>query len=417
MQPAPTLPAIECAHRTDAGRDPNKRVNEDALDLRETRFGHLFVVCDGMGGHAAGREASQLALATILESFEQAPDGCDPARVLQDAIEEANRRVYVLRRSEVGLGHPGSTVVAALLHAHGTEIAHVGDSRAYLVHQGQIYALTRDHSIVRELLERGLLSAQQASRHPDANRITRALGIAPDVEVELRPQPVQHVAGDAFVLCSDGLSDLVEDREILAIVGDEPPAQAVGKLVDLANARGGHDNITVLVVRSRESAVAATLGLTPTLVEMDVATPTQPPSVQSGRPSQPVHAQTSQQLPQGARPGPAPFSAMAAPPTAASSPPSTPRSVRPAGDPMRPVPPPEEAMTRLPDPPPDLPALGAVRMPRRTPGPRQPPTLLIAALILATLAILLLGSVLLTHLAERRGKRNTAEPSSMPTSV
>jgi serine/threonine protein phosphatase PrpC len=254
MQSAGKLPAVDSGQRSDPGRDPDKQVNEDACGRWETRFGHLCVVCDGMGGHAAGREAAELAVSTVVEEFARAADGTAPADVLRAAIEEANRRVHVLRTSEIGLGRPGCTVVATLTHSGGTEVAHVGDSRAYLVHGGQISRLTHDHSIVQQLVDRGLLTPEQSVHHPDANRITRALGIGPDTDVEVRPRPVAHVTGDAFILCSDGLSDLVEDFEILGIVGDEPAAQAVGKLVDLANARGGHDNITVLVLRVQESA-------------------------------------------------------------------------------------------------------------------------------------------------------------------
>src|SRR5258708_22154429 len=274
MQPVPPLPAVECAQRSDPGRDPDKQVNEDACGHRETRFGHLCVVCDGMGGHAAGREAAELALSTIFETFDRMPDGTPPARVLRAAVEEASRRVYAMHTNEVALGRPGSTVVAVLLNADGAEVAHVGDSRAYLVHEGQVFRVTRDHSVVQELVDRGILTLQQASHHPDANRITRALGMAPEVEVEARPQSVHYVAGDAFVLCSDGLSDLVEDHEILAIVGAEPAAQAVGKLVDLANARGGHDNITVVVLRARENALASATTVAPTIAETTVPTTT-----------------------------------------------------------------------------------------------------------------------------------------------
>src|SRR5580700_727597 len=256
MEPAPSLPAVEYAERSDPGRDPDKQVNEDACGHAATRFGHLCVVCDGMGGHAAGREASELALATIVEVFEKAPDGTPPGQVLKTSVEEASRRIHVMRTSEVAMGRPGSTAVAVLMHAHGTEVAHVGDSRAYLVHEGQIFRITRDHSIVQELVDRGLLTLQQAAHHPDANRITRALGMAPEVEAELRPQPVYQVPGDTFLLCSDGLCDMLEDHEILEVVSSMPPAQAVGKLVDLANARGGHDNITVVVLRAREAAIA-----------------------------------------------------------------------------------------------------------------------------------------------------------------
>src|SRR5260370_42361365 len=102
-----------------------------------------------MGGHVGGREASALAVQTILESFERATDACLPAQVLRSAIEEANRALHEMHTSEVGFGRPGSTVVAILMHAHGTEIAHAGDSRAYLVHQGQISRVTRDHSLVQ----------------------------------------------------------------------------------------------------------------------------------------------------------------------------------------------------------------------------------------------------------------------------
>src|SRR5580658_7880916 len=237
MQPASPLPTVEYAERSDPGRDPEKQVNEDACGHRETRFGHLCVVCDGMGGHASGREAAELALATIFEVVENAPDGTAPAAILKSAIEEASHRVAQMSTAEVSLGRPGATCVAVLMHARGTEVAHVGDSRAYLAHEGQVFRLTRDHSVVQEMVDRGLLTPQQAAHHPDANRITRALGMAAEVEAELRPEPVHQVPGDVFVLCSDGLCDLVEDGEILAIVAGEPAAQAAGKLVDLANAR------------------------------------------------------------------------------------------------------------------------------------------------------------------------------------
>jgi protein phosphatase len=275
MQPGLGLPPIEYAERSDPGRDPDKQVNEDFCGRLETRFGHLCVVCDGMGGHASGREAAELALTTIFETFGQAPDDTAPSQVLRAAIEQASLRVYGMATSEVALGRPGSTVVAILLHGAGTEVAHVGDSRAYYIHEGRISRVTRDHSIVQELVDRGLLSLEQAPQHPDANRITRALGMGPDVEVEVRPQPLAHVAGDAFVLCSDGLCDLVQDSEILAIVGSEPAEQAAAKLVDVANARGGHDNVTVIVLRARESAIPAGGSIAATVVQT-VANPMPP---------------------------------------------------------------------------------------------------------------------------------------------
>ena len=253
----PELPPVEYAQRTDPGRDPDKQVNEDAAAHKVTRFGHLCVVCDGMGGHAGGKEASNLALAVIGEMFDAAPEGAAAREVLASAIEEANARVYAMGPVTKGAGRPGSTVVCVLLHADGVEIGHVGDSRVYMVHQGQISQVTKDHSMVQEMVDIGALTAEQAMVHPDANKITRALGMGPEVDVEVRSTPIAHVAGDTFILCSDGLSDLVRAPEILQIAGSAPAAQAAGQLVDLANARGGHDNITVVILRAKESALAS----------------------------------------------------------------------------------------------------------------------------------------------------------------
>jgi protein phosphatase len=379
MQPGPlrALPAVDYAERSDPGRDPEKQVNEDACGWRETRLGHLCVVCDGMGGHASGREAATLALATIFETFVGAADRAAPAELLRAAIEEASRRVHVMPASEIALGRPGSTVVALLVHPGGTEIAHVGDSRAYHIRQGQIFRLTRDHSVVQEMVDRGLITPQQAARHPDANRITRALGMAPEVEAELRPQPISHRAGDAFVLCSDGLSDTLEDHEILEIVASEPPPQAVGRLVDLANARGGHDNITVIVVRTRESALPPSARVAPTLPQTLAAetAPTDEPSNESQDtvPAAPAESARLARAP-AAAPGPAP--AM----TEAIVPPGSTR----------------HDVTRI----------------QRRAGP-----LFIAGALLALIAVVLLGSVLIIHFSERRGKRGPAARLDIPENL
>ncbi len=255
------------ALRTDPGRDPEKQVNEDACAEQMTRFGHLVVVCDGMGGHAGGREASELAVRTIREVFATAAEAAPAREVLAQSLCEANRRIFTMTvpDEQVNAGRPGSTVVAALLRAEGTEIAHVGDSRAYLVHAGQIFPLTKDHSMVQRLVDEGVISPSDAMRHPDANKILRALGVGPDVDVDVRAQAVPHVVGDVIVLCSDGLSDLVSPEDILAIAGGAPPLQAAGQLVDLANARGGHDNVTVAVVRPRESAIGWREPVAPTV--------------------------------------------------------------------------------------------------------------------------------------------------------
>lgn len=247
------LPAVEIAVRTDPGRDPDKQVNEDSSIHVETTHGLLCVVCDGMGGHAGGKEASELAIRTIVEIVQAAPAATPGSAALKRAIEEANARIWSMPTAEAGF-RPGSTVVAALFHEGGAEIAHVGDSRIYLVHAGAIAQVTRDHSMVQEMVDRKIIRAEDAAKHPDANKILRALGIAKEVEVELRPEPIAYVAGDVFVLCSDGLSDLVEPAEILSLTGAHSVAQAAGQLVDLANARGGHDNITAMVIRTKASS-------------------------------------------------------------------------------------------------------------------------------------------------------------------
>jgi protein phosphatase len=253
----PDAPACEIGLLTDPGRDPDKQVNEDSSAHVETSLGLLAIVCDGMGGHAGGKEASELAVTAIVDTVQAAPPGSAPADVLRAALTEANTRIWTMPTAEAGL-RPGSTGVVVLLHAGGAEVAHVGDSRVYLVHAGAISQVTRDHSMVQELVDRNLIKAEDAARHPEANKILRALGIAKDVEVDVRPEPIAYVAGDVFILCSDGLSDLVTPAEILEVAGADAPRQAAGRLVDLANARGGHDNITALVLRMKTSSKSDT---------------------------------------------------------------------------------------------------------------------------------------------------------------
>jgi serine/threonine protein phosphatase PrpC len=294
------VPAVEIAVRTDPGRDPDKQVNEDSNAFKETALGLLCVVCDGMGGHAGGREASELAIKTIVEIVESAPPVANPGQALKRAIEEANAKIWTMPTAEAGF-RPGSTVVAILAHDAGAEIAHVGDSRIYLVHSGAISQVTRDHSMVQEMVDRNIIRAEDAAKHPDANKILRALGIAKDVEVDLRSVPLAYVNGDVFILCSDGLSDVVEPAEILDIAGSQPSKQASGQLVDLANARGGPDNITAMVVRMKTSAtvnesvanarVAKTVPLTavamtPTINEAPARTVVQAPIAMPVAPAQ-----------------------------------------------------------------------------------------------------------------------------------
>ncbi len=271
----------EIAFVSDPGRDPDKQVNEDACVHLDTSLGALVVVCDGMGGHAGGREASQLAIATITSIVHSAPTSTSPGAALKRALEEANARIWQMPTAEAGY-RPGSTAVAALIHGSGIDVAHVGDSRLYLIHEGAIAQITIDHSVVQEMVSRNLIRAEDASSHPLANKILRALGIAKDVEVELRAGALPYVAGDVLVLCSDGLSDLVEPQEILRIC-EASPADAAAQLVDLANARGGHDNVTALVVRLTENS---DLSASPTLLKTIALEPVSAPAPLTARSTQ-----------------------------------------------------------------------------------------------------------------------------------
>lgn len=258
--------AVECGYFTDPGRDPDKQVNEDSGRHGPTPRGYLAVVCDGMGGHEGGQEASRLAVKTIFECVENAPSELDHRAALERAIEAANRNVYALAKPSMR-ARPGSTVVAILIHEGGAEVAHVGDSRVYLFHAGEMQRLTLDHSAVQMMVDAGAITPEQAKVHPDANVITRALGMAPDVEVETRPEPFPYVPGDVFLLCSDGLCDLVGEADMPPAITMAPMlAAAAAELTELANSRGGHDNITVLLVRTQEASHAAR-DVRPTLMD------------------------------------------------------------------------------------------------------------------------------------------------------
>lgn len=238
---------VDCAELSHPGRDPDKQVNEDASALSPMPFGILAVVCDGMGGHAGGELASRAAVSRIREVLQSSSEPLD--RLLPEAVRQAHLEVERLGGSAPPDARPGSTAVLLALSAHECFVAHVGDSRAYRVRQDAIERLTRDHSVVQALLAAGAITEEQAKVHPEANRITRALGIGPENQPELQP-PMQVAPGDTFVTCTDGLTDLVEDAEIAELCRSAAsPEAACQALVDLANQRGGHDNITVQVLR------------------------------------------------------------------------------------------------------------------------------------------------------------------------
>ena len=237
--------SVELASMSHVGKV--RSANEDSCEPSRRDDGtRLLVVADGMGGHRGGATASSAAVATILETFETDPAGGNDT-VLREAIESANARIFEMAQSDAELEGMGTTVVAFVLDArHNAMVAHVGDSRCYRYRRGHLEALTTDHSVVAEMQRRGLISAEEAAVHPRRNEILRSVGVAAQVEVEVRP--VEVAAGDRFVLCSDGLSGVVSDDEIATIVSTQPPEAAVEALISVANERGGPDNITVQIL-------------------------------------------------------------------------------------------------------------------------------------------------------------------------
>ena len=215
----------------------------DAALLAEK--GVLVVVADGMGGHSAGEVASQMAAELIPRLYYDA--GGEPQEALKRAVEEANRQIHAASLEDESKQGMGTTCTALVLLGGQAFAAHVGDSRLYMLREGKVYLLTEDHSAVMEMVKLGLITMEQARHHEDKNVILRALGTAPEVEVAtLEPFSVR--LGDQYLLCSDGLYDLVPDDEIeRELQAAEDIHAAAERLITLAKARGGHDNITVAV--------------------------------------------------------------------------------------------------------------------------------------------------------------------------
>jgi len=234
---------------TDTGR--RRRHNEDSYVCEPP----LFAIADGMGGAQAGEVASRLAAAVLNETVLEGANGELDENRLADLIQEANRRVFQRSNEDAAASGMGTTMTVALVDgAAGTvAIGHVGDSRAYRVRDGELEQLTEDHSLVNELLKSGRLSPEEALSHPQRSVITRAIGTEPDVDVDTFT--VDARTGDLFLLCSDGLTDMITDDEILALVAKGGNLdRAARQLVQAANRSGGGDNITVVVFEIAEGS-------------------------------------------------------------------------------------------------------------------------------------------------------------------
>jgi PPM family protein phosphatase len=244
-----TAMKLSAAARSDVGM--RRTANEDSFALAPALG--LYLVADGMGGHVAGQLASRLAADSTVEALQKVADrGATLTETLRFCVAAANHRVHATARAKPELKGMGTTLVAALAGGGRLALAHVGDSRAYLVRNGRIRQLTDDHSLVAELVRRREISPDAAHEHPHRHVLTRALGVRRAVDADLAE--LTPAAADVIVLCSDGLTTHVEDPEIAALVAAESDLdEACARLVALANARGGEDNCTVALVRCVEN--------------------------------------------------------------------------------------------------------------------------------------------------------------------
>jgi protein phosphatase len=245
---------IDVYGKSDVGRKREKNEDSFRVDLAKG----LFIVADGMGGHLGGEFASRLAVKTVTEVLEKledpdatlaqelGPDRADPGVQLKYAIRIASSRIFEEASRNTGLRGMGTTLVILLIRNERGYFANVGDSRAYLFRRAQAVQLTVDHSLVEEQLRAGFITEKEVKNHRLKNIITRSVGFQHDVEADLVIRDLQ--PGDRFLLCSDGLTNLVEDKEILKIISRHPAQIACDKLIGLANRRGGDDNVTTVVV-------------------------------------------------------------------------------------------------------------------------------------------------------------------------
>lgn len=237
---------FEFGNHTDKGRV--RQANEDYMGYFESFNGDIFLVCDGMGGHAGGALAAQLAVSSVREFLERKYFD-DPADAIREALEYANLAIY--NKAQQSPEYSGMGTTAVMLIAQGSKMwwGHVGDSRIYLKSFDGLNRLTNDHSFVQKLVDEGSITEEEALTHPRRNELTAALGVSPEVQVDVFSQGYSAVTGDIFLLCTDGLTNAVSEAEIESILNEKSTSQQKAvTLVNLANTNGGPDNITVQIV-------------------------------------------------------------------------------------------------------------------------------------------------------------------------
>lgn len=240
---------LRFANQTDIGRNPARIKNEDYSGQFEGEYGKLFIVCDGMGGAQGGEIASRLCVESVRNYFETNYLPGDERGLIAKAVDFAQDKILETVRNDPDLEGMGTTLVLLLIQEANYWFAHSGDSRIYLSRGGALNLLTKDHSEVQAMVDSGIITQEQAATHPQRNIITRAIGsssYAPDIS---GPHKLQQ--DDVFLLCSDGLTEYVKDRELLQQMREEPMVACVN-LVEMANERGGSDNITVQLIHVQQ---------------------------------------------------------------------------------------------------------------------------------------------------------------------
>lgn len=235
---------LEIGNHSDVGKV--REVNEDYFGSFRGNFGELLVVCDGMGGHKGGETASRLAVESIKIHFEKLSVDYDVKHELHNALTSANNKIVETARQDQALEGMGSTSVIILFKNDLAYTANLGDSRIYLVRDEEIKQLTTDHSLVQQMIDSNVLTPEEAESHPKKNVITKSLGREGAIEPDIF-EPIVLLENDKYILCTDGLTNYVKDEEISNIATNNPVQQAAGKLVDLANEKGGSDNITIQI--------------------------------------------------------------------------------------------------------------------------------------------------------------------------
>ena len=232
-----------------------RKENQDSYDIRPASpSGHTIgVVCDGMGGPAGGQLASGVAVKAYMDYLEgrlqNGMDVPDALRISKEAVTEANRAVWT-EAQKMGYPSMGTTLVAAIACASGVAVVNVGDSRAYYLYENRIFRVTRDHSLVQDMIERGELTEEEARVHPKRNLITRALG--PDENVLCDSYVCHMQKNSSLLLCTDGLMNTVTDEEILSLARNCVPERCPEELIGAAKRRGAPDNVTVVIMRNAE---------------------------------------------------------------------------------------------------------------------------------------------------------------------